>query len=198
VEERLQAFGQDVNFVNKEASSSSEDERRQWRKSRQAEVGKEMDTLAQSQVDIDLESVASLIETEIQQAVLSSASTAGSAGGLALVLTYVLPTTLEDLLALGLSAAVGYTSLLNIPVRRMEAKKKIEAQLEAIVQGIHNDMDKEREQALLDCGQTVSDMLAPLDTHVKSELLRLESCLAQLLEYSKQVEEMKNQVMRMK
>ena len=198
VEERLETFGQDSNLQNKQAPSSSEDERRQWRNSRQAEVGQEMDALAQSQVDIDLESVASLIETEIQQAVLSSASTAGSAGGLALVLTYILPNTLEDLLALGLSAAVGYTSLLNIPVRRMEAKKKIEAQLDAIVQGIHNDMDKEREQALRDCDHTVSDMLAPLDSHVKSELLRLESCLAQLVEFSKQVEEMKKQVMRMR
>eukprot|EP00890_Picochlorum_soloecismus_P001079 jgi/Picsp_1/1972/NSC_05438-R1_protein len=198
VEERLEAFGQGPNLQKKEPSSSSEDERRQWRDSRKAEVGQEMDALAQGQVDIDLESVAFLIETEIQQAVLSSASTAGSAGGLALVLTYILPTTLEDLLALGLSAAVGYTSLLNIPVRRMEAKKKIRSQLDAIVQGIHNDMDREREKALRDCDQTVSDMLAPLDTHVKSELLRLESCLAQLIEYSNQVDGMKKQVMKMR
>lgn len=198
VQERLEAFGQDSNLERKEAPSSSEDERRKWRDSREAEVGQEMEALGQRQVDIDLESVACLIETEIQQAVLSSASTAGSAGGLALVLTYILPTTLEDLLALGLSAAVGYTSLLNIPVRRMEAKKKIKDQLDDIVQGIHNDMDKEREQALLGCDRAVSDMLAPLDTHVKSELRRLESCKAQLVEYSKQVDEMKKQVIKMR
>jgi hypothetical protein len=49
------------------------------------------------------------------------------AGAVGVVLTSVLPSTLEDLLALAFAAALGYASLLNLPLRRAEAKRKLEA-----------------------------------------------------------------------
>ena len=48
------------------------------------------------------------------------------AGALGLVLTAVLPNILEDALAVALAAAVGYLALLNLPLRRAEAKAKVE------------------------------------------------------------------------
>ena len=48
------------------------------------------------------------------------------AGALGLGLTAVLPNVLEDALALALAAAVGYLALLNLPLRRAEAKAKVE------------------------------------------------------------------------
>ena len=48
------------------------------------------------------------------------------AGALGLVLTAVLPNILEDALAVALAAAVGYLALLNLPLRRAEAKGKAE------------------------------------------------------------------------
>ncbi len=42
------------------------------------------------------------------------------------VATWILPTTLEDLLAIGLAGLVGYVALLNLPLRRAEAKGKLE------------------------------------------------------------------------
>ena len=49
----------------------------------------------------------------------------GSAG-LGVLLTTVLPSTLEDVLALGLAGLAGYVALLNLPLRRAEAKAKLE------------------------------------------------------------------------
>ncbi len=43
-----------------------------------------------------------------------------------MVLTAVLPNILEDALAVALAAAVGYLALLNLPLRRGEAKAKVE------------------------------------------------------------------------
>ncbi len=48
------------------------------------------------------------------------------AGALGLGLTAALPNVLEDALALGFAAAVGYLALLNLPLRRAEAKAKVE------------------------------------------------------------------------
>ncbi len=40
--------------------------------------------------------------------------------------TWILPSTLEDLLAIGLAGLAGYVALLNLPLRRAEAKSKLE------------------------------------------------------------------------
>lgn len=57
---------------------------------------------------------------------LTTCALAG-AGGLGVVATWFLPTTLEDLLALALAASVGYASILNLPLRRREAKDRLDA-----------------------------------------------------------------------
>ena len=39
--------------------------------------------------------------------------------------TFFLPTTLEDLLAVAVGGAVGYAALLNLPLKRGDAKEKL-------------------------------------------------------------------------
>ena len=51
-----------------------------------------------------------------------------------MLLTAILPTTVEDLLALCLAAMVGYVSILNLPMRRAEAKRKLEHTTTAFAQ----------------------------------------------------------------
>lgn len=122
----------------------------------------------------EMKDISDIVESEVKMAVTSSVNTAASATGLGLVLTTVLPNTLEDLLAVGLSAAIGYTSLLNIPVRRMEAKKKVKAHVVALVQSIHDAMDKEREQAIEHCATSVTRMVDPLDRKLQAEIARVQ------------------------
>ena len=40
--------------------------------------------------------------------------------------TFFLPTTLEDFLAVAVGGVVGYAALLNLPLKRGDAKEKIE------------------------------------------------------------------------
>jgi hypothetical protein len=67
-----------------------------------------------------------MLEEEVREAVISTAGTAAGAGAFGVLLTTVLPTTVEDLLALALASMVGYVSILNLPMRRAEAKRKLE------------------------------------------------------------------------
>jgi hypothetical protein len=48
-----------------------------------------------------------MLEEEVREAVLGTAGTAAGAAGFGVALTTVLPTTLEDLMALALAAMVG-------------------------------------------------------------------------------------------
>ena len=68
-----------------------------------------------------------LLEEEVREAVASTVGQAGGAAAFGVVLTWVLPSTLEDLMALGLASMVGYMSVLNLPMRRAEARRKLEA-----------------------------------------------------------------------
>ena len=43
-----------------------------------------------------------------------------------MVSTFVLPNTLEDLLAIAIGGLVGYAALLNLPLRRNDAKEKLQ------------------------------------------------------------------------
>ena len=47
------------------------------------------------------------------------------ATGLGVLSTFFLPNTLEDLLAVAVGGAVGYAALLNLPLKRNDAKEKL-------------------------------------------------------------------------
>lgn len=55
----------------------------------------------------------------------SGAACAG-AGLFGVVLTWILPTGLEDVLAASLAGLAGYVALLNLPLRRGQAKAKLQ------------------------------------------------------------------------
>lgn len=48
------------------------------------------------------------------------------AGLVGVALTWILPNTLEDVLAIALAGLAAYVALLNLPLRRAEAKAKLE------------------------------------------------------------------------
>ena len=176
------------------ASSSS---RREWRENQEQRIQETQNPSKEEEEEfnIDMKRFGTMLESEIQTAVTSSVSTAGSAAGLGLILTYILPNTLEDLLAIGLSAAVGYTSLLNIPVRRMEAKKKISGDIDALVQKLFKDMEDERVEALERCESSVKDMIAPLEAIITDDMSRLEHNMLSLNEnYASQLERLKKKI----
>ncbi len=56
------------------------------------------------------------------------------AGLFGVALTWVLPTTLEDLLAASLAGLAGYISLLNLPLKRADAKAKLQRNADGFLQ----------------------------------------------------------------
>jgi hypothetical protein len=122
-----------------------------------------------------MRSIAAVLEAEIQTAVKSSVNTFASAVVFSLLLTSILPTTLEDLLAIGLGAAFAYASVLNIPVRRMEAKKKVRDEVRRLVKAVHEDMDAEQRARMEECEATVTLLIGPLDSLLRAEIDRLSA-----------------------
>ena len=138
-----------------------------------------------------------MLEQEVREAVLSTASTAASAAGLGVILTSVLPNTLEDLLALGLSAAVGYASLLNLPLRRAEAKKKLETLVASATADVQAAMERELEAAISDCEANILRFITPLELLTVMEVERADGALQGLIHLSDEIEVLKEQVARL-
>ncbi|XVF72416.1 hypothetical protein PTKIN_Ptkin12aG0119600 [Pterospermum kingtungense] len=85
-------------------------------------------------------------EREVREAFLGTFSGLGAAGLSASLLTSVLPTTLEDLLALGLCSAGGFIAISNFPARRQGIIEKVRKRADALGRELDDAMQKDLEE----------------------------------------------------
>ncbi|XP_072958809.1 probable transmembrane GTPase FZO-like, chloroplastic isoform X1 [Typha angustifolia] len=86
---------------------------------------------------------ARIFEQEIREAVLGTFGGLGAAGLSASLLTSVLPTTLEDLLALAFCSAGGFLAISNFPSRRKKAVEKVGKVADALARELEDAMQKD-------------------------------------------------------
>ncbi|CAN1729172.1 Probable transmembrane GTPase FZO-like, chloroplastic, partial [Linum perenne] len=98
-----------------------------------------------------------LFEQEIRESFLGTFGGVGAAGLMASLLTSVLPTTLEDLLALGVCSAGGYIAILNFPARRRAMMDKVNKIADGLALEVEEAMQKD-----------LSETLGNLDNFVKT------------------------------
>ncbi|PIN25851.1 hypothetical protein CDL12_01403 [Handroanthus impetiginosus] len=84
-----------------------------------------------------------LFEQEIREALLSTFGGLGIAGLSASLLTSVLPTTSEDLLALGLCSAGGLLAISNFPTRRQRVVDKVRRTADGLARQLEEAMQKD-------------------------------------------------------
>ncbi|XP_022758214.1 probable transmembrane GTPase FZO-like, chloroplastic isoform X2 [Durio zibethinus] len=84
-----------------------------------------------------------LFEQEVREAFLGTFGGLGAAGLSASLLTSILPTTLEDLLALGLCSAGGFIAISNFPARRQEMIEKVKKTANALARELEDAMQKD-------------------------------------------------------
>uniref|UniRef100_A0A5B7C242 Dynamin N-terminal domain-containing protein n=1 Tax=Davidia involucrata TaxID=16924 RepID=A0A5B7C242_DAVIN len=84
-----------------------------------------------------------LFEQEIREVFLGTFGGLGAAGLSASLLTSVLPTTLEDLLALGLCSAGGLLAISNFPARRQQMVDKVKTTADALARELEEAMQKD-------------------------------------------------------
>ncbi|KAL4458908.1 hypothetical protein ABPG75_013773 [Micractinium tetrahymenae] len=191
-EQRAAALGQTLEGVlntELEGLDSDAEARRRWREMRQLTTEAEVAAAAGGtppDAEAALVAVAALdpkttevmLEEEVREAVISTAGTAAGAGAFGVLLTAVLPTTVEDLLALSLAAMVGYVSILNLPMRRAEAKRKLETLTNTFAEDIQSKMEAELRHSLAVCEAEVLSFIAPLEQLTAAEVRRLEAAEA--------------------
>ncbi|XP_008783174.2 probable transmembrane GTPase FZO-like, chloroplastic [Phoenix dactylifera] len=86
---------------------------------------------------------ARLIEKEVREVVLGTFGGLGAAGLSASLLTSVLPTTVEDLIALSFCSAGGWLAISKFPARRKDAIEKVRRVADSLTREIEDAMQKD-------------------------------------------------------
>ncbi|GAB2262601.1 hypothetical protein Droror1_Dr00003598 [Drosera rotundifolia] len=106
-------------------------------------------------------SASRLFDLEIRDVFLGTFGGLGAAGLSASLLTSVLSTTLEDLLALGLCSAGGFLAVANLPARRQKMVDKVKHIADTITAEIEEAMQKELSDTVKSLQNFVGDIGKP-------------------------------------
>uniref|UniRef100_A0A1D1XXT4 Uncharacterized protein in xynA 3'region n=2 Tax=Anthurium amnicola TaxID=1678845 RepID=A0A1D1XXT4_9ARAE len=116
---------------------------------------------------------AKLFEQEIREVVLGTFGALGAAGLSASLLTSILPSTLEDILALMFCAAGGLLAISNFPARRKEAVEKVRRVADSVGREIEEAMQEDLSQTIEKLRQFVAIVGKPYQEGAQHKLDRL-------------------------
>ena len=109
----------------------------------------------------DHAAAASLLEEEVKSAVYATVGAAGGSFFVAVFLSGFLDSLAEDVLAVSLTAAVAYVSVLSLPLKRAETKAKVRAAAENLLAETEKAMRAEFERKTLAATRQVLATTAP-------------------------------------
>lgn len=209
---RMSHFGkiEEMMKMSDDALLEDAEARRRWRADRQDAVLQSVNKSVSNTSDIsqeqkrgnamkaaeslDIDRTESMLEQDVRDAVLGATSTAAGAAGVGAILTTILPNTLEDLLALALAGAIGYASVLNVPLKRAEVKKKLESSSAEIANEIANAMKSELDESVRACEFRILEIMKPLEELAAGEVTRIEKSLTKQKELVEVIETLQQRV----
>ncbi|XP_077247491.1 FZO-like protein isoform X2 [Tasmannia lanceolata] len=128
-----------------------------------------------------------VFDQEIREVVMGSFGGLGAAGLSASLLTSVLPTTVEDLLALGICSAGGFLAISNFPSRRKEVIDKVKRVADALARELEEAMQKDLMQTVENLDRLVELMSRPYQEAAQNRLNRLLEIQEELSKVERQV-----------
>ncbi|GIL45252.1 hypothetical protein Vafri_2543 [Volvox africanus] len=140
--------------------------------------------------DFNVRAISTLLDTELQQAMATTVGTAAGAPLFGLFAMQLIPNTLEDILLAGLSGAISYVSLLNLPLRRSDLKDKISRVARNFITDVQTKMEAEVADEVGVVTKAVGALVAPLEQAYGAEVARLEARQADLERLSDQIKEL--------
>ncbi|KAJ4804839.1 tRNA modification GTPase MnmE [Rhynchospora pubera] len=139
-------------------------------------------------------SAARVFEKEIREVALGTFGGLGAAGLSASLLTSVLSTTLDDLLALAFCSAGGFLVISNFPGRRREASEKIEKVANALAQEVEQAMKNDLIQSTEKLAQFVKSISKPYRDAARQKIERLELTQAELTSMGQKLQNLKVEI----
>lgn len=117
--------------------------------------------------------VSKSFEQEVREMILGTFGQLGVAGLSASLLTSVLQTTLDDLLALGICSAGGYLAISTFPARRQKVIDKVKRKADTLAYELEEAMKKDLTEAIENLDTFVKVLSKPYQDKAQNRLNRL-------------------------
>uniref|UniRef100_A0A2N9H0U6 G domain-containing protein n=1 Tax=Fagus sylvatica TaxID=28930 RepID=A0A2N9H0U6_FAGSY len=135
-----------------------------------------------------------LFEQEIREVFLGTFGGIGAAGLSASLLTSVLPTTLEDLLALGLCSAGGYLAISYFPARRQGMINKVRRAADALATELEEAMQKDLLEAINNIDDFVKIVAQPYQDAAQHRVDKLVEIQHEISGVEKEIQKLNNEI----
>lgn len=135
-----------------------------------------------------------LFEQEIREVSLATFGGLGAAGLSASLLTSVLPTTLEDLLALGLCSAGGLLAVSKFPARRQEMIDKVKRTADVLAREVEEAMQKDLSEAIENMESFVKNISQPYQDTAQQRLEKLLELQDEISNVDKQLQTLRIEI----
>ncbi|KAM1001779.1 hypothetical protein ACFX13_008347 [Malus domestica] len=135
-----------------------------------------------------------LFEQEIREVSLATFGGLGAAGLSASLLTSVLPTTLEDLLALGLASAGGLLAISKFPARRQEMIEKVKRTADALAREVEEAMQNDLSEAIGNMEIFVKNVSQPYQDTAQQRLDKLLELQDEISNVDKQLQTLRIEI----
>lgn len=144
--------------------------------------------------DFSANAASKLFEQEIREAFLGTFGGLGAAGLSASLLTTVLPTTLEDLLALGLCSAGGFIAISKFPARRQEMIDKVTRTADALAREVEESMQNDLSEAIENMERFVKNVSQPYQDTAQQRLDKLLELQDEISNVDKQLQTLRIEI----
>ncbi|XP_042517367.1 probable transmembrane GTPase FZO-like, chloroplastic isoform X2 [Macadamia integrifolia] len=148
--------------------------------------------------DFSASAAAKLFEQEIREVVLGTFGGLGAAGLSASLLTSVLPTTLEDLLALGLCSAGGLIAISNFPARRKAMVDKVKRTADALAHELEEAMQKDLLQTVENLESLVKFISKPYQDEAQHRLNKFVQIQGELTSVEKKMKSLRIEIQNLR
>eukprot|EP00249_Psilotum_nudum_P024869 c29312_g2_i1 orf=312-3491(+) len=138
--------------------------------------------------EFDTTAATILLEQELKEVVLSTFGGLGAAGVSASFLTSILPTTLEDLIALGICSAGGLFRVWNLPMRRETVKKKVQRVADSLSKQLNTAMELEFKGYTERLNLEVNEVIGPYLYSVHAEANKVKALQYQIQGVTKELQ----------
>ncbi|GER24822.1 FZO-like [Striga asiatica] len=145
-------------------------------------------------VEFSAAAASKLFEQEIREVLLDAFGGLGAAGLSASLLTSILPTTLEDLLALGLCSAGGLLAISNFSSRRQKVIDKVRRTVDALACQLEEAMQKDLVDATNTLNNYVTLISKPYQELAQNRVIKLSGTLDELKDIAGQLEELQIEI----
>ncbi|CAK9323460.1 unnamed protein product [Citrullus colocynthis] len=135
-----------------------------------------------------------LFDQEIREVFLGTFGGLGAAGLSASLLTSVLPTTTEDLLALGLCSAGGFLAISNFPSRRQQLVSKVKRTADGFARELEAAMQEDLNEAVRNLEKFVSVISKPYRDEAQNRLDKLLEIQDELSNVGKKLQKLQNEI----